>query len=118
MARDRTDFSLAISRIDSNGHSRLLFQNIVRDERLPQNSDRRLQIFFMGVLRIFYVNHHSCWRFIRIGEYQTLKNDNFSNVKIQKAKKCISIKNCNFCRLRFCSWIATTILNNNVKRPK
>ena len=86
MARDRTDFSLAISRIDSNGHSRLLFQNIVRDERLPQNSDRRLQIFFLGVLRIFYVNHNLSWRFIRIGEYQTLKMTTSQTSKFKRQK--------------------------------
>ena len=85
MARDRTDFSLAISRIDSNGHSRLLFQNIVRDERLPQNSDRRLQIFFLGVLRIFYVNHHFSWRFIRIGKYQKFEMTTYQPSKGQKS---------------------------------
>ena len=116
MARDRTDFSLAISRIDSNGHSRLLFQNIVRDERLPQNSDRRLQIFFLGVLRIFYVNHNFSWRFIRIGKYQTFEMTTFQPSRVKKVH--FNKKKCNFCRLRFCSWIATTILNNNVKRPK
>ena len=47
---------------------RLLFQNLLCHERLPQNFDRGLQIFDLGFLCIFYFSHHFSWRIIRIGK--------------------------------------------------